>query len=415
MITFFLLSLTEALRERAQKIAASAANGHTKDATHNEGDKEEPDVVAPTKVIDEQPVLDKVTEHRIRAILYLSVLYGTNIGTITTITSGASNVVFQFVVEDLYGGRAPVDYALWLFFALPIALLGTGLTFVAVVPFFFRCKSPDLGKERSSYVMAAIRRNYAALGPLRFHEVAVLLLFILLVFLWLFRDPMFARGWATYFDPVRPKDATAVMIPVILLFMIPAKPWEGAKSPSLMSWQIVQARLHWSVILLIGSSFAVAEGMRVSGLSQLLGQELTGLGHLPPIPLMICLSIVSTIFSEFISNAAACVILLPVFASLAEDLAVSPLLLMIPTTLASNYAFLLPVGTPANAMVYEHGRLTLMEMVLPGALVKTICMFVTILATCVLGDPIFGMFQEAKWTSAVIKENLNTTVIPDLS
>ncbi|KAK8781319.1 hypothetical protein V5799_017341, partial [Amblyomma americanum] len=294
-------------------------------------------------------------------------------------------------------------------------LLATGLTFVAVVPFFFRCKSPNLGKESSSYAMAAIRRNYTALGPVKFHEVAVLLLFTLLVFLWLFRDPMFAKGWATYFDTVRPKDATAVMIPVILLFMIPAKPWEGAQSPSLLSWQKVQARLQWSVMLLIGCGFAVAEGMRVSGLSQLLGQELASLGHLPPVPLMICLSIVSSFLSELVSNSAACVILLPVFANLAQDLNISPLLLLIPTTLASNYAFLLPVGTPANAMVYEHGRLTLMEMVVPGALVKTITMFVTVVVTCVLGDPIFGMFQEAKWAAPVIMEDLNTTVIPDLS
>ncbi|KAK8775205.1 hypothetical protein V5799_031449 [Amblyomma americanum] len=406
-----------ALRERAAKIAAAAAaaSGNIKVITHHDEEKEEPDVAIPAKVIHVHPVLDKTTEHRIRAILYLSVLYGANTGTITTITSGASNLVFKFIIEELYGGRAPVDYALWLFFCLPIALLGTGLTFVAVVPFFFRCKSPNLGKESSSYAMAAIRRNYAALGPVKFHEVAVLLLFTLLVFLWLFRDPMFAKGWATYFDTVRPKDATAVMIPVILLFMIPAKPWEGAQSPSLLSWQKVQARLQWSVMLLIGCGFAVAEGMRVSGLSQLLGQELASLGHLPPIPLMICLSIVSSFLSELVSNSAACVILLPVFANLAQDLNISPLLLLIPTTLASNYAFLLPVGTPANAMVYEHGRLTLMEMVVPGALVKTITMFVTVVVTCVLGDPIFGMFQEAKWAAPVIMEDLNTTVIPDLS
>uniref|UniRef100_A0A023FLM0 Putative na+/dicarboxylate na+/tricarboxylate and phosphate transporter n=1 Tax=Amblyomma cajennense TaxID=34607 RepID=A0A023FLM0_AMBCJ len=405
-----------ALRERAAKIAAAAAaaNGNVKAIAHQDEEKAEPEVV-PTKVIQVHPVLDKTTEHRIRAILYLSVLYGANTGTITTITSGASNVVFKFVIEELYGGRAPVDYALWLFFCLPIALLGTGLIFVTVVPFFFRCKSPNLGKESSSYAMAAIRRNYTALGPIKFHEVAVLLLFTFLVFLWLFRDPMFAKGWATYFYPIRPKDATAVMIPVILLFMIPARPWEGAKSPSLLSWQIVQARLQWSVILLIGCGFAVAEGMKVSGLSQLLGQELTSLGHLPPIPLMICLSIVASFLSELVSNSAACVVLLPVFANLAQDLNISPLLLLIPTTLATNYAFLLPVGTPANAMVYEHGRLTLMEMVIPGALVKTITMVVTVLVTCVLGDPIFGMFQEAKWAEPVIMEDLNTTVIPDLS
>ncbi|KAH6944472.1 hypothetical protein HPB50_003346 [Hyalomma asiaticum] len=361
------------LRERVaakDAAAASANNGTTKLLPHQDGMNEECDVVLPmTKVRNRHPALDKATEHRIRALLYLSVLYGANTGTIATITSGASNIVFKFVIED-----------------------------------------PDLGKESRNYTMAAIRRSYAALGPVKFHEVAVLLLCILLVFLWLFRDPMFARGWATYFGTIKPKDATAVTIPVILLFMIPSKPWEGAKSPSLLSWDMVQAKLPWSVILLIGSGFAIAEGMRVSGLSELMGQKLSTLGHMPPFPLMICLSIVSSFMSELVSNSATCTVLLPVFDELAKDLHVNPLLFLIPATIASNYAFLLPVGTPANAMVYEQGRLSLMEMVLPGFLVKTITMAVTIILTCILGDPIFGMFQEADWASHAIEGNYSTSI-----
>ncbi|KAL3258946.1 hypothetical protein MRX96_016614 [Rhipicephalus microplus] len=149
-----------------------------------------------------------------------------------------------------------------------------------------------------------------ALGPIRFHEVAVLLLFILLVFLWLFRDPMFARGWATYFGVIKPKDATAVMIPVILLFMIPSRPREGFRGPVLLTWKMVQAKLQWSVILLIGSGFAIAEAMRVSGLCRAcqssLGLKLAELGHLSPGPLMICLSIICSFMSELISNCGTC-------------------------------------------------------------------------------------------------------------
>ncbi|XP_037512784.1 solute carrier family 13 member 5 [Rhipicephalus sanguineus] len=399
-----------ALRERAEK--AAAANGNIKLVPHDDVDEEESDVVIPIKPKKEYSQIDKATEHRVRVLLYLSVLYGANIGTITTITSGASNVVFKFVIEDLYKERAPVDYALWMFFALPIALIGTALVFVIVVPFFFSCKSPNLGKESSNYAMAAIRRNYMALGPIRFHEVAVLLLFILLVFLWLFRDPMFAKGWATYFGVIKPKDATAVMIPVILLFMIPSKPQEGFRGPVLLTWKMVQAKLQWSVILLIGSGFAIAEAMRVSGLSEQLGLKLAELGHLSPGPLMICLSIICSFMSELISNCGTCTVLLPVFAVLAEDLNLNPLLFMIPTTIASNYAFMLPVGTPANAMVYEHGRLTIMEMVVPGLLAKLITMVVTVVVTYVLGDPIFGMFHEADWLSAITAGDANTTIVP---
>ncbi|XP_075745075.1 Na(+)/citrate cotransporter isoform X2 [Rhipicephalus microplus] len=307
-------------------------------------------------------------KRRIRVLLYLSVIYGANTGAITTITSAASNIVFKFVIEE-----------------------------------------PNLDKESSSSAMQAIRRNYEALEPIRFHEVAVSLLFTLLVFLWLFRDPMFARGWATLFGSMKPKDATAVMIPVILLFMIPSRPTEGARSPGLVTWPVVQAKLQWSVILLIGSGFAVAEAMRVSGLSLLLGQQLGHMSHLPAGVLMMCLSILCSFMSELVSNAGTVTVLLPVFAALAEDLHVNPLLLMIPATLTSNFAFMLPVGTPANAIVYEHAGLKVSDLVLPGILVKTITIFTTVAVTFVLGDPIFGMFSEADWLPPAVEVKLNST------
>ncbi|KAH8039858.1 hypothetical protein HPB51_009114 [Rhipicephalus microplus] len=302
-------------------------------------------------------------KRRIRVLLYLSVIYGANTGAITTITSAASNIVFKFVIEDLYEERAPVDYALWLFFALPATIISTIIIYFTIIPVFFRCRRPNLDKESSSSAMQAIRRNYEALGPIRFHEVAVSLLFTLLVFLWLFRDPMFARGWATLFGSMKPKDATAVMIPVILLFMIPSRPTEGARSPGLVTWPVVQAKLQWSVILLIGSGFAVAEAMRVSGLSLLLGQQLGHMSHLPAGVLMMCLSILCSFMSELVSNAGTVTVLLPVFAAL----------------------------------------------VLPGILVKAITIFTTVAVTFVLGDPIFGMFSEADWLPPAVEVKLNGT------
>ncbi|EEC20014.1 solute carrier, putative [Ixodes scapularis] len=112
--------------------------------------------------------------------------------------SGCANGLVY--INGEYEGRAPVDYATWLFFALPITLVGTVLIFLLVVPVFFRCRRPEIDEDGGVSAMNVIRRNYASLGPIRFHEVAVLLLFTLLVFLWLFRDPMFARGWATFFS-----------------------------------------------------------------------------------------------------------------------------------------------------------------------------------------------------------------------
>ncbi|XP_037512064.1 solute carrier family 13 member 5-like [Rhipicephalus sanguineus] len=113
--------------------------------------------------------------------------------------------------------------------------------------------------------------------------------------------------------------------------------------------------------------------------------------------------------SELVSNAGTVTVLLPVFAVLAEDLRINPLLLMIPATLTSNFAFMLPVGTPANAIVYEHARLKVSDLVLPGILVKAITIFTTVAVTFVLGDPIFGMFSEADWLRPVVTANISVT------
>nr|XP_037271734.1 sodium-dependent high-affinity dicarboxylate transporter 3-like [Rhipicephalus microplus] len=393
------LSLTEGLTELHGKSTIASENAIM---FSNQSSEKSAVLVLPiTTRAKERRSKVEPQKRRIRVLLYLSVIYGANTGAITTITSAASNIVFKFVIEDLYEERAPVDYALWLFFALPATIISTIIIYFTIIPVFFRCRRPNLDKESSSSAMQAIRRNYEALGPIRFHEVAVSLLFTLLVFLWLFRDPMFARG--------KPKDATAVMIPVILLFMIPSRPTEGARSPGLVTWPVVQAKLQWSVILLIGSGFAVAEAMRVSGLSLLLGQQLGHMSHLPAGVLMMCLSILCSFMSELVSNAGTVTVLLPVFAALAEDLHINPLLLMIPATLTSNFAFMLPVGTPANAIVYEHAGLKVSDLVLPGILVKAITIFTTVAVTFVLGDPIFGMFSEADWLPPAVEVKLNGT------
>ncbi|KAL1428327.1 hypothetical protein MTO96_002715 [Rhipicephalus appendiculatus] len=359
---------TQGLTDRHDN--STFTNGNAIMISHQNSEKS-PVLVLPISTCAKQRRSEEEPQkRRIRVLLYLSVIYGANTGAITTITSAASNVVFKFVIEE-----------------------------------------PKLDKESSSSATKAIRRNYAALGPIRFHEVAVFLLFTLLVFLWLFRDPMFARGWATFFGSMKPKDATAVMIPVVLLFMIPARPTEGASSPGLVTWPVVQAKLQWSVILLIGSGFAVAEAMRVSGLSLLLGQQLGHMSHLPAGVIMMCLSILCSFMSELVSNAGTVTVLLPVFAALAEDLHLNPLLLMIPATLTSNFAFMLPVGTPANAIVYEHAGLKVSDLVLPGILVKAITIFTTVAVTFVLGDPIFGMFREADWLRPVVVANISGTTL----
>ncbi|KAL1428328.1 hypothetical protein MTO96_002716 [Rhipicephalus appendiculatus] len=253
-----------ALRERAEK--AAAANGNIKLVPHDDVDEEESDVVIPIKPKKEYSQIDKATEHRVRVLLYLSVLSSSR-----TCTKN----------------EPPVDYALWMFFALPIALIGTALVFLIVVPFFFSCKSPNLGKESSNYAMAAIRRNYMALGT---HQV--------------------------------PRSGSSASVHIAGVPLALPRPYVRQGMGDILRG--VMPSCNGASFLLIGSGFAIAEAMRVSGLSEQLGLKLAELGHLSPGPLMICLSIICSFMSELISNCGTCTVLLPVFAVLAEDLNLEP-------------------------------------------------------------------------------------------
>ena len=117
-----------------------------------------------------------------------------------------------------------------------------------------------------------LREKYRELGPITFHEVATLVLFTLLVLIWFFRAPGFMVGWASVETPVVISSATPTLAIVILLFIIPARPFSQPAGPALLVWDDVQKKFPWGIILLMGGGFALAEGARLSCLSQEIGK-----------------------------------------------------------------------------------------------------------------------------------------------
>lgn len=120
---------------------------------------------------------------------------------------------------------------------------------------------------------------------------------------------------------------------------------------------------------------------------------------------MMVLSIICSLMTEVINNSGTVTVLLPVFAALADDLKVNPLLFMIPATIASNFAFLFPVGTPSNAIVYGHASLKISDTVLPGIVAKVITVATTMAVTHVLGGPVFNMFEYPEWAQGAAISN----------
>jgi sodium-dependent dicarboxylate transporter 2/3/5 len=355
-------------------------------------------------VISNNNPLDILT---LKKMFYLSIAYSANIGGTSTLTSNGPNLILRFVLDNKYSGLAPLDYTNWLMFNAPAVILTVVCMWLTFRQLFFRKVSLPEGSGKGRDVL---RKKYHSLGHTSFSEYTVLFLFVCLVLLWMMRDPTFMTGWATRF-PIKPKDATVVIFIITLLFVLPMDPFTdkngSASSKSILDWPTVQSKLAWGVILLRGGGYSLANAVNVSGLSLLVADQFSKLDFLSIFGMIVVFSVITALMTEFASNSAVASVLLPIATDLAVRLHVNPLLLMIPMTLSCSYAFILPVGTPANALVFEHAKLSTTDMILPGFVAQTICLIIMILNLYTLGFWIFDLGTFPEWINVA---NATTTI-----
>ncbi len=176
----------------------------------------------------------------------------------------------------------------------------------------------------------------------------------------------------------------------ILAFMIPVGKDADGQRRFLMEWKNID-KIPWGILLLFGGGFALASGFQASGLTKWLGQHLTGLHYFPLIGIIVIISIVTVILTEFTSNTATATTLLPIVAGLAVAMKINPLLLMIPATISSSTAFMLPVATPPNAIAFGSGYIRIKDMLRIGIMLNLIGLILLIILLYVSASPIFGI------------------------
>ncbi|XP_022237544.1 solute carrier family 13 member 2-like isoform X3 [Limulus polyphemus] len=287
-------------------------------------------------------------------------------------------------------------------------LTGTGPNLV-LKALYDTCKSKENGKKREA-VREVILRKYNSLDQISFHETAVLILFILLILLWLMRDPEFLPGWGPALSSdVHIDDATPAIFIALLLFIIPAKPSQLRSSPPLLDWKTAQNKLPWGVLFILGGGFSLAKVSEISGLSRWMSNQLSYLDSMPPVAIVIVLCILTATLTEVVSNVVSATILLPVIKQLSLALKVHPLYLMLPVTISCSFAFMLPVATAPNTMVFEIARMKTLDMVKPGFFLNILCICIQTMMIHTLGDALFHFNTIPYWM------NVNTTLTTTFS
>ncbi|KAM9589360.1 Na(+)/dicarboxylate cotransporter 3 isoform 4-T5 [Trichechus inunguis] len=283
----------------------------------------------------------------------------------------------------------------------------------------WRKKKSEFRASAEDRARAVIREEFQNLGPIKFAEQAVFVLFCMFAILLFSRDPKFIPGWASFFTPGFLSDAvTGVSIVTILFFFPSQKPslkwWFDFKAPNretepLLTWKKAQKTVPWNIILLLGGGFAMAKGCEESGLSSWIGGQLHLLENVSPMLAVLLITMVIAFFTEFASNTAATIIFLPVLAELAIRLRVNPLYMMIPGTVGCSYAFMLPVSTAPNSIAFASGHLMVKDMVRTGLLMNLMGILLLNLAINTWAQTIFQLGTFPDWASIHLA---NITALP---
>ena len=328
--------------------------------------------------------------------LLLGVAYSASIGGIATLVGTPPNMSFIRILEIQFPEAPEISFASWFAFVLPLSGV-----FLLVTWGGLRLLTMPRG-EGIRLDPGMISEEYRKLGKLSFAEWVVLVDFLLLVVLWLFRQEIplgnhfTIPGWSSWFPvPAYLNDGTVAIALALPLFFIPA---ERGSRTRVMDWATT-ARFPWHIVLLFGGGFALAAGFTESGLSTWIGNSLIALKGLHPIVLVALFCLLLTFVTELTSNTATTEMILPVLAGVALSIEVNPLLLMIPVTLSCSCAFMMPVATPPNAIVFGTDRLRIRDMVRVGLVLNLIGVGLIVTVVYLLGGIVWGieMDQMPEW------------------
>lgn len=317
--------------------------------------------------------------HNLRTCLMLSIAYASSIGGIGTLLGTAPNLILASNFRKLFPQGPEVEFMKWASFGIPIVIMFIPILWLLMTRFLF-----PLGKAGSTATGAVLAEELRKLGRMGRGERSTLIVFVLAALAWMFRidiDLGFFTipGWASALGLQNyVSDSTVAIFAALLLFLIPVS-WE--RGEFLLDWETA-TKVPWGLLLFFGGGLALSAGFVSTGLSQWLGAQLQLLAGMPPLLMVLLVCLATTFFTEVNSNTATATIFIPIAAATAQAMQMNPLPLMIAVAISSSCAFMMPVATAPNAIVFASGFVTVPQMAktgfwlnLAGVLIVTLAIY----------------------------------------
>ncbi len=309
-----------------------------------------------TVIADTVTEIDEKERKNFELCLLLGTAFGATIGGVATLVGTPPNAFLAAFLTDNYG--IEISFARWMLVGVPVTIIMLPICWLALTRLVY-----PISFETSVETQDHLKHLKKALGPASSAEWRIGIVFSCVVIGWM------TRPWLTRYLPIEGlSDPGIVMIAAFLLFLIPSG---GKNTLRLLNWKQTK-ELPWEILILFGGGLSLAASVSETGLAHWLGTSLVPLGALGIAAIVVGAVVLVIFLTELTSNLATTATLLPVLAALAIELGVSPVTLTVPVALAASCAFMLPVATPPNAIVFGSGRLTIPQMAKAGLVMNLV-------------------------------------------
>ena len=318
--------------------------------------------------------------------LMLGVAHAATIGGIATLVGTPPNIVFIGIVKSMFPKAPEIGFFDWMKVGLPFVIIFLPLTWFYLTRIILPIKIKKIpgGKE-------VIEDDLKALGPMKLAEKLTLVVFILVALAWIFRRDinlgfLTIPGWSNLLGIAKyVHDSTVAIGGAIILFLIPV---DFKKRVFVLNWEWA-VKIPWCIILLFGGGFALVLGFQSSGLAKWIGERLSFLYGVPIIVMIFSICLLLTFLTEVTSNTATTTMMMPVLGAMAVAMGIHPFLLMIPATISASCAFMLPVATPPNAIIFGSGYIRIPEMAKSGFFLNFLGAIVVTIIVYFIAIPVF--------------------------